>query len=94
MFRAQEPYGYLKQKKFRNEEEKMKYLTSGVYRATSGEWTLPKASEDEFLITKTPMYSQYRYDRRRIAKEMKLTKPDVKLFLFTTGMRHFSYDSF
>ena len=55
-----------------------------------GGYLIPKATEDEFLIEKTPMYSQQivsendRGSSKRIAKDMKKLMPNVKLFMFVT----------
>lgn len=54
--------------------------------------TIPLAAPDEFLIEKSPMYAQQRHCRSgemesctlTRARQLKLMKPDVKLFMFIT----------
>ena len=55
----------------------------------SGAYLIPKATEDEFLIEKTPTYSQQfgRWEKenaKHIAFQMKGLMPKVKLFMFVT----------
>jgi len=62
---------------------------SAIYRNL-----IPQATEDEFLIEKTPTYSQQfaagrdgfkgRERTKHIAKEMHNLMPNVKLFMFVT----------
>ena len=62
---------------------------SAIYRNS-----IPQATEDEFLIEKTPTYSQQfgggkdgfkgRERTKHIAREMHNLMPNVKLFMFVT----------
>ena len=56
-----------------------------------GGYLIPQATDDEFLIEKTPTYSQqfeagkkFRVRTKIIASQMKKLMPNVKLFMFVT----------